>query len=200
MAAVDIGLLCTMNLIILINLLHLFVVRKSNFVFDKLHKVGIKTRRRWQKSQFCDINILAMFCNENRDHIKSLNRLDFITNESDLMYDNVVRQLLAALAQSNHDATPTMRDSGIQTLDPNMDPSDLGMGEMAGEPLVTKRPRKKIKWIPSSNPLPQPFKVSRLPRQQFLCCNSILETSETAQLKFFINCRSNCRLSCDIMI
>uniref|UniRef100_A0A8D3ADS3 Pannexin n=1 Tax=Scophthalmus maximus TaxID=52904 RepID=A0A8D3ADS3_SCOMX len=158
MAAVDIGLLCTMNLIILINLLHLFVVRKSNFVFDKLHKVGIKTRRRWQKSQFCDINILAMFCNENRDHIKSLNRLDFITNESDLMYDNVVRQLLAALAQSNHDATPTMRDSGIQTLDPNMDPSDLGMGEMAGEPLVTKRPRKKIKWIPSSNPLPQPFK------------------------------------------
>ncbi|KAM7414209.1 hypothetical protein PAMA_019161 [Pampus argenteus] len=156
MAAVDIALLCTMNLIILLNLLHLFVVRKSNFVFDKLHKVGIKTRRRWQKSQFCDINILAMFCNENRDHIKSLNRLDFITNESDLMYDNVVRQLLAALAQSNHDATPTVRDSGIQTIDPNMDPSDLG--DMAMEPLVIKRPRKKIKWIPSSNPLPQPFK------------------------------------------
>uniref|UniRef100_UPI0037E8D5A2 pannexin-2 isoform X2 n=1 Tax=Semicossyphus pulcher TaxID=241346 RepID=UPI0037E8D5A2 len=158
MAAVDIALLCTMNLIILVNLLHLFVVRKSNFVFDKLHKVGIKTRRRWQKSQFCDINILAMFCNENRDHIKSLNRLDFITNESDLMYDNVVRQLLAALAQSNHDATPTVRDSGIQTIDPNMDPSDLGVGEIAGEPLVIKRPRKKMKWIPSSNPLPQPFK------------------------------------------
>ncbi|XP_030221881.1 pannexin-2 [Gadus morhua] len=157
MAAVDISLLCTMNLIILINLLHLFVVRKSNFVFDKLHKVGIKTRRRWQKSQFCDINILAMFCNENRDHIKSLNRLDFITNESDLMYDNVVRQLLAALAQSNHDATPTVRDSGIQTIDPNMDPSILGMGEL-GEPMVIKRPRKKIKWIPSSNPLPQSFK------------------------------------------
>ncbi|XP_056138598.1 pannexin-2 [Lampris incognitus] len=158
MAAVDIALLCTMNLIILVNLLHLFVVRKSNFVFDKLHKVGIKTRRRWQKSQFCDINILAMFCNENRDHIKSLNRLDFITNESDLMYDNVVRQLLAALAQSNHDATPTVRDSGIQTLDPNMDPSVLGVGELGGEPLVIKRSRKKIKWIPSSNPLPQPFK------------------------------------------
>ncbi|XP_040019027.1 pannexin-2 [Gasterosteus aculeatus] len=158
MAAVDISLLCTMNLIILVNLLHLFVVRKSNFVFDKLHKVGIKTRRRWQKSQFCDINILAMFCNENRDHIKSLNRLDFITNESDLMYDNVVRQLLAALAQSNHDATPTVRDSGIQTLDPNMDPSDLRVGEMFVEPLVIKRPRKKMKWIPSSNPLPQPFK------------------------------------------
>ncbi|TDH09303.1 hypothetical protein EPR50_G00085210 [Perca flavescens] len=158
MAAVDIALLCTMNLIILINLLHLFVVRKSNFVFDKLHKVGIKTRRRWQKSQFCDINILAMFCNENRDHIKSLNRLDFITNESDLMYDNVVRQLLAALAQSNHDATPTVRDSGIQTIDAHMNPSDLGVGEMAGEPLVIKRPRKKMKWIPSSNPLPQPFK------------------------------------------
>ncbi|KAM9815109.1 pannexin-2 [Syngnathus typhle] len=158
MAAVDIALLCTMNLIILLNLLHLFVVRKSNFVFDKLHKVGIKTRRRWQKSQFCDINILAMFCNENRDHIKSLNRLDFITNESDLMYDNVVRQLLAALAQSNHDATPTVRDSGIQTIDPNMDPSDLRVGEMPSEPLVIKRPRKKIKWIPSSNPLPQSFK------------------------------------------
>ncbi|XP_062316953.1 pannexin-2 [Osmerus eperlanus] len=158
MAAVDISLLCTMNFIILINLLHLFVVRKSNFVFDKLHKVGIKTRRRWQKSQFCDINILAMFCNENRDHIKSLNRLDFITNESDLMYDNVVRQLLAALAQSNHDATPTVRDSGIQTVDPGLDPSVLGVGELGGEPLVIKRPRKKIKWIPSSNPLPQPFK------------------------------------------
>ncbi|XP_004069913.1 pannexin-2 [Oryzias latipes] len=158
MAAVDIALLCTMNFIILLNLLHLFVVRKSNFVFDKLHKVGIKTRRRWQKSPFCDINILAMFCNENRDHIKSLNRLDFITNESDLMYDNVVRQLLAALAQSNHDATPTVRESGMQTIDPNMDPSDLRMGEMGGEPLVIKRPRKKMKWIPSSNPLPQPFK------------------------------------------
>lgn len=161
MAAVDIALLCTMNLIILVNLLHLFVVRKSNFVFDKLHKVGIKTRRRWQKSQFCDINILAMFCNENRDHIKSLNRLDFITNESDLMYDNVVRQLLAALAQSNHDATPTVRDSGIQTVDPSMDPSVLGVGELGGEPLVIKRQRKKIKWIPTSNPLPQPFKVRR---------------------------------------
>uniref|UniRef100_A0A671L2Q6 Pannexin n=1 Tax=Sinocyclocheilus anshuiensis TaxID=1608454 RepID=A0A671L2Q6_9TELE len=158
MAAVDIALLCTMNLIILVNLLHLFVVRKSNFVFDKLHKVGIKTRRRWQKSQFCDINILAMFCNENRDHIKSLNRLDFITNESDLMYDNVVRQLLAALAQSNHDATPTVRDSEIQTVDPSMDPSVLGVGELGGEPSVIKRPRKKIKWIPTSNPLPQPFK------------------------------------------
>uniref|UniRef100_A0A672PM99 Pannexin-2-like n=1 Tax=Sinocyclocheilus grahami TaxID=75366 RepID=A0A672PM99_SINGR len=158
MAAVDIALLCTMNLIILVNLLHLFVVRKSNFVFDKLHKVGIKTRRRWQKSQFCDINILAMFCNENRDHIKSLNRLDFITNESDLMYDNVVRQLLAALAQSNHDATPTVRDSGIQTVDPSMDPSVLGVGELGGEPSVIKRPRKKIKWIPTSNPLPQSFK------------------------------------------
>ncbi|KAG7333334.1 hypothetical protein KOW79_003469 [Hemibagrus wyckioides] len=157
MAAVDIALLCTMNLIILVNLLHLFVVRKSNFVFDKLHKVGIKTRRRWQKSQFCDINILAMFCNENRDHIKSLNRLDFITNESDLMYDNVVRQLLAALAQSNHDATPTVRDSGIQTVDPSMDPSVLGVGEMGVETVI-KRPRKKIKWIPTSNPLPQPFK------------------------------------------
>ncbi|XP_052438081.1 pannexin-2 [Carassius gibelio] len=158
MAAVDIALLCTMNLIILVNLLHLFVVRKSNFVFNKLHKVGIKTRRRWQKSQFCDINILAMFCNENRDHIKSLNRLDFITNESDLMYDNVVRQLLAALAQSNQDATPTVRDSGIQTIDPSMDPSVIGVGELGGEPLVIKRQRKKIKWIPSSNPLPQPFK------------------------------------------
>ena len=122
MAAVDLGLLGGVNVIILLNLLHLFVVRKSNFVFDKLHKVGIKTRRRWQKSQFCDINILAMFCNENRDHIKSLNRLDFITNESDLMYDNVVRQLLAALAQSNHDATPTVRDSGIQTIDPEHGP------------------------------------------------------------------------------
>uniref|UniRef100_A0A1A8FHV3 Pannexin n=2 Tax=Nothobranchius korthausae TaxID=1143690 RepID=A0A1A8FHV3_9TELE len=158
MAAVDLALLSTMNLIILLNMLYLFVVRKSNFVFDKLNKVGIKTRRRWQKSPFCDINILAMFCNENRDHIKSLNRLDFITNESDLMYDNVVRQLLAALAQSNHDATPTVRESGIQTIDPNMDPSDLTMGEMGGEPLVIKRPRKKIKWIPSSNPLPQSFK------------------------------------------
>ncbi|XP_051953187.1 pannexin-2 [Xyrauchen texanus] len=158
MAAVDIALLCTMNLIILLNLLHLFVVRKSNFVFDKLHKVGIKTRRRWQKSQFCDINILAMFCNENRDHIKSLNRLDFITNESDLMYDNVVRQLLAALAQSNQDATPTVRDSGIQTVDPSINPSVLGVGELSGEPSVIKRPRKKMKWIPTSNPLPQSFK------------------------------------------
>ncbi|XP_036376332.1 pannexin-2 [Megalops cyprinoides] len=158
MAAVDLGLLCTVNVIILVNLLHLFVVRKSNFVFDKLHKVGIKTRRRWQKSQFCDINILAMFCNENRDHIKSLNRLDFITNESDLMYDNVVRQLLAALAQSNHDATPTVRESGVQTVDPGLDPAVLGVGELGAEPLVIKRPRKKMKWIPSSNPLPQPFK------------------------------------------
>ncbi|XP_008066079.1 pannexin-2 [Carlito syrichta] len=117
-AGVDIVLLCVMNLVILVNLIHLFIFRKSNFVFDKLHKVGIKTRRQWRRSQFCDINILAMFCDENRDHIKSLNRLDFITNESDLMYDNVVRQLLAALAQSNHDATPTVRDSGVQTLDP----------------------------------------------------------------------------------
>ncbi|CAL1595587.1 unnamed protein product [Knipowitschia caucasica] len=158
MAAVDIALLCSVNFIILLNLLNLFVVRKSNFVFDKLHKVGIKTRKSWQKSQFCDINILAMFCNENRDHIKSLNRLDFITNESDLMYDNVVRQLLAALAQSNHDSTPTVRESGIQTLDPNLDPHDLGVGELGGEPLVIKRPRKKMKWISSSNPLPQPFK------------------------------------------
>nr|8F7C_A Chain A, Pannexin-2, Soluble cytochrome b562 fusion [synthetic construct]8F7C_B Chain B, Pannexin-2, Soluble cytochrome b562 fusion [synthetic construct]8F7C_C Chain C, Pannexin-2, Soluble cytochrome b562 fusion [synthetic construct]8F7C_D Chain D, Pannexin-2, Soluble cytochrome b562 fusion [synthetic construct]8F7C_E Chain E, Pannexin-2, Soluble cytochrome b562 fusion [synthetic construct]8F7C_F Chain F, Pannexin-2, Soluble cytochrome b562 fusion [synthetic construct]8F7C_G Chain G, Panne len=82
-AGVDIVLLCVMNLIILVNLIHLFIFRKSNFIFDKLHKVGIKTRRQWRRSQFCDINILAMFCNENRDHIKSLNRLDFITNESD---------------------------------------------------------------------------------------------------------------------
>lgn len=72
------------------------------------------------------------------------------------MYDNVVRQLLAALAQSTHDSTPTVRDSGIQTIDPNM---EIGVGEMGGEPLVIKRPRKKIKWIPSTNPLPQPFKV-----------------------------------------
>ncbi|MBW02507.1 Pannexin-2, partial [Eschrichtius robustus] len=114
-AGVDIVLLCSMNLTILVNLVHLFIFRKSNFIFDKLHKVGIKTRRQWRRSQFCDINILAMFCNENRDHIKSLNRLDFITNESDLMYDNVVRQLLAALAQSNHDATPTVRDAAVQT-------------------------------------------------------------------------------------
>ncbi|KAM9173441.1 pannexin-2 [Pangshura tecta] len=153
-AGVDIVLLCFMNLIILINLVHLFIFRKSNFIFDKLNKVGIKTKKQWQKSQFCDINILAMFCNENRDHIKSLNRLDFITNESDLMYDNVVRQLLAALAQSNHDVTPTMRDSGIQTIDPSVDPADID----ANEQLVIKRPRKKMKWIPSSNPLPQPFK------------------------------------------
>uniref|UniRef100_A0A8C5X3F7 Pannexin 2 n=1 Tax=Malurus cyaneus samueli TaxID=2593467 RepID=A0A8C5X3F7_9PASS len=143
-----------MNLIILINLIHLFIFRKSNFIFDKLNKVGIKTKKQWQKSQFCDINILAMFCNENRDHIKSLNRLDFITNESDLMYDNVVRQLLAALAQSNHDATPTMRDSGIQTIDPSVDPADID----ANEQLIIKRPRKKMKWIPTTNPLPQPFK------------------------------------------
>ncbi|XP_054845248.1 pannexin-2 [Eublepharis macularius] len=153
-AAVDIVLLCFMNLIILINLIHLFIFRKSNFIFDKLNKVGIKTKKQWQKSQFCDINILAMFCNENRDHIKSLNRLDFITNESDLMYDNVVRQLLAALAQSNHDVTPTMRDSGIQTIDPSIDPADID----PNEPLIIKRPRKKMKWIPSTNPLPQPFK------------------------------------------
>ncbi|XP_037744949.1 pannexin-2 isoform X1 [Chelonia mydas] len=153
-AGVDIVLLCFMNLIILINLVHLFIFRKSNFIFDKLNKVGIKTKKQWQKSQFCDINILAMFCNENRDHIKSLNRLDFITNESDLMYDNVVRQLLAALAQSNHDVTPTMRDSGIQTVDPSVDPADID----ANEQLIIKRPRKKMKWIPSSNPLPQPFK------------------------------------------
>ncbi|XP_015679235.1 pannexin-2 [Protobothrops mucrosquamatus] len=153
-AGVDIVLLCFMNLIILINLIHLFIFRKSNFIFDKLNKVGIKTKKQWQKSQFCDINILAMFCNENRDHIKSLNRLDFITNESDLMYDNVVRQLLAALAQSNHDITPTVRDSGIQTIDPNINPTDLD----PNEPLIIKRPRKKMKWIPSTNPLPQPFK------------------------------------------
>lgn len=153
-AAVDIVLLCFMNLIILINLVHLFIFRKSNFIFDKLNKVGIKTKKQWQKSQFCDINILAMFCNENRDHIKSLNRLDFITNESDLMYDNVVRQLLAALAQSNHDATPTVRDSGIQTIDPSIDPADID----PNAPLIIKRPRKKMKWIPSTNPLPQPFK------------------------------------------
>ncbi|KAM8974039.1 pannexin-2 [Pelodytes ibericus] len=153
-ASVDIFLLSLMNLIILINLIHLFIVRKSNFIFDKLNKVGIKTKKQWQKSQFCDINILAMFCNENRDHIKSLNRLDFITNESDLMYDNVVRQLLAALAQSNYDTTPTMRDSGMQTVDPSVDPADIDVNEQ----LVIKRPRKKMKWIPSSNPLPQPFK------------------------------------------
>ncbi|XP_078410419.1 pannexin-2 [Cetorhinus maximus] len=153
-AIVDIVLLCVINLIILINLIHLFIVRKSNFIFDKLHKVGIKTKKQWQKSQFCDINILALFCNENRDHIKSLNRLDFITNESDLMYDNVVRQLLAALAQSNHDVTPTMRDAGIQTIDPSVDPADIE----ASEQLVIKRPRKKMKWIPTTNPLHQPFK------------------------------------------
>ncbi|XP_044132821.1 pannexin-2 isoform X1 [Bufo gargarizans] len=153
-SAVDIFLLSFMNLIILINLIHLFIVRKSNFIFDKLNKVGIKTKKQWQKSQFCDINILALFCNENRDHIKSLNRLDFITNESDLMYDNVVRQLLAALAQSNYDTTPTMRDSGMQTVDPSLDPADIDVNEQ----LVIKRPRKKMKWIPSSNPLPQPFK------------------------------------------
>ncbi|XP_073475843.1 pannexin-2 isoform X2 [Aquarana catesbeiana] len=153
-ASVDIFLLSLMNLIILVNLIHLFIVRKSNFIFDKLNKVGIKTKKQWQKSQFCDINILAMFCNENRDHIKSLNRLDFITNESDLMYDNVVRQLLAALAQSNYDATPTMRDSGMQTVDPSLDPADIDVNEQ----LIIKRPRKKMKWIPSSNPLPQPFK------------------------------------------
>ncbi|XP_038667373.1 pannexin-2 isoform X3 [Scyliorhinus canicula] len=153
-AIVDIMLLCFINLIILINLIHLFIVRKSNFIFDKLHKVGIKTRKQWQKSQFCDINILALFCNENRDHIKSLNRLDFITNESDLMYDNVVRQLLAALAQSNHDVTPTMRDAGIQTIDPSVDPADIE----ANEQLIIKRPRKKMKWIPTTNPLHQPFK------------------------------------------
>ncbi|XP_006876458.1 PREDICTED: pannexin-2 [Chrysochloris asiatica] len=154
-AGVDIVLLCFMNLIILVNLIHLFIFRKSNFIFDKLHKVGIKTRRQWRRSQFCDINILAMFCNENRDHIKSLNRLDFITNESDLMYDNVVRQLLAALAQSNHDATPTVRDSGIQTVDPSANPAEA---DGSSEPPVVKRPRKKMKWIPTSNPLPQPFK------------------------------------------
>ncbi|XP_064446511.1 pannexin-2 isoform X1 [Mirounga angustirostris] len=154
-AGVDIVLLCAMNLIILVNLIHLFIFRKSNFIFDKLHKVGIKTRRQWRRSQFCDINILAMFCNENRDHIKSLNRLDFITNESDLMYDNVVRQLLAALAQSNHDATPTVRDAGVQTVDPSANPAEA---DGAAEPPVVKRPRKKMKWIPTSNPLPQPFR------------------------------------------
>uniref|UniRef100_A0A8D0N280 Pannexin n=1 Tax=Sus scrofa TaxID=9823 RepID=A0A8D0N280_PIG len=58
-AGVDIVLLCSMNLIILVNLIHLFIFRKSNFIFDKLHKVGIKTRRQWRRSQFCDINILA---------------------------------------------------------------------------------------------------------------------------------------------
>ncbi|XP_032738627.1 pannexin-2 isoform X1 [Lontra canadensis] len=154
-AGVDIVLLCAMNLIILVNLIHLFIFRKSNFIFDKLHKVGIKTRRQWRRSQFCDINILAMFCNENRDHIKSLNRLDFITNESDLMYDNVVRQLLAALAQSNHDATPTVRDAGVQTADPSANPAEP---DGAAEPPVVKRPRRKMKWIPTGNPLPQPFK------------------------------------------
>ncbi|XP_047641890.1 pannexin-2 isoform X2 [Phacochoerus africanus] len=154
-AGVDIVLLCSMNLIILVNLIHLFIFRKSNFIFDKLHKVGIKTRRQWRRSQFCDINILAMFCNENRDHIKSLNRLDFITNESDLMYDNVVRQLLAALAQSNHDATPTVRDAGVQTADPSAEPAEPAG---AAEPPVVKRPRRKMKWIPTSNALPQPFK------------------------------------------
>ncbi|XP_070267432.1 LOW QUALITY PROTEIN: pannexin-2 [Myotis yumanensis] len=153
-AGVDIVLLCAMNLIILVNLIHLFIFRKSNFIFDKLHKVGIKTRRQWHGSQFCDINILAMFCNENRDHIKSLNRLDFITNESDLMYDNVVRQLLAALAQSNHDASPAVRDAGAQTVDPSADPAQPD----GAEPPVVKRPRRKMKWIPSSNPLPQPFR------------------------------------------
>nr|XP_008531340.1 PREDICTED: pannexin-2 [Equus przewalskii] len=142
-AGVDIVLLCAMNLIILVNLIHLFIFRKSNFIFDKLHKVGIKTRRQWRRSQFCDINILAMFCNENRDHIKSLNRLDF------------VRQLLAALAQSNHDATPTVRDTGVQTVDPSANPAEP---EGSAEPPVVKRPRKKMKWIPTSNPLPQPFK------------------------------------------
>jgi len=35
----------------------------------------------------------------------------------------------------------------------------LGVGELGGEPSVIKRPRKKMKWIPSSNPLPQSFKV-----------------------------------------
>uniref|UniRef100_A0A8C9Q0Y3 Pannexin 2 n=1 Tax=Spermophilus dauricus TaxID=99837 RepID=A0A8C9Q0Y3_SPEDA len=154
-AGVDIVLLCFMNLIILVNLIHLFIFHKSNFIFDKLHKLGIKTRRQWRRSQFCDINILAMFCNENRDHIKSLNWLDFITNESDLMYDNVVRQLLATLAQSNHDATPTVRDSGIQTVDPSANPAEP---DGSAEPPVVKRPRKKMKWIPTSNPLPQPFK------------------------------------------
>ncbi|KAJ1161857.1 hypothetical protein NDU88_002338 [Pleurodeles waltl] len=153
-SCVDIGLLCVMNLIILVNLIQLFIFRKSNFIFDKLNKVGIKTKKQWQKSQFCDINILAMFCNENRDHIKSLNRLDFITNESDLMYDNVVRQLLAALAQSNYDATPTLRDSGTQTVDPSVDPADIDVNEQ----LIIKRPRKKMKWMPSTNTLPQPFK------------------------------------------
>ncbi|XP_040847601.1 pannexin-2 [Ochotona curzoniae] len=154
-AGVDIVLLCFMNLVILVNLVHLFIFRKSNFIFDKLHKVGIKTRRQWRRSQFCDINILAMFCDENRDHIKSLNRLDFITNESDLMYDHVVRQLLAALAQSNHDATPTVRDAAVQTTDPSADPADA---DGSAEPPVVKRPRRKMKWIPTGNPLPQPFR------------------------------------------
>ena len=71
------------------------------------------------------------------------------------MYDNVVRQLLAALAQSNHDATPTVRDAGVQTVDPSANPAEPD-GE--AEPPVVKRPRKKMTWIPSSNPLPQPFK------------------------------------------
>lgn len=65
-AGVDIVLLCFMNLIILVNLIHLFIFRKSNFIFDKLHKVGIKTRRQWRRSQFCDINILAMFSEKAR--------------------------------------------------------------------------------------------------------------------------------------
>ncbi|XP_058164955.1 pannexin-2 [Dasypus novemcinctus] len=153
-AGVDIVLLCFMNVVILVNLAHLFIFRKSNFIFDKLHKVGVKTRRQWRRSQFCDINILALFCDENRDHIKSLNRLDFITNESDLMYDHVVRQLLAALAQSNHDATPALRDAGAQTLAPGAEPEPAG----AAEPPVVKRPRKRMKWIPTANALPQPFK------------------------------------------
>ncbi|XP_015449489.2 LOW QUALITY PROTEIN: pannexin-2 [Pteropus alecto] len=144
-AGVDIVLLCSMNLIILVNLIHLFIFRKSNFIFDKLHKVGIKTRRQWRRSQFCDINILAMFCNENRDHIKSLNRLDFITNESDLMYDNVVRQLLAALAQSNHDATPTPAPDKKHTRHFSLDvhPYILGAKKAKPEPVPAALPASR---------------------------------------------------------
>ncbi|KAJ8374104.1 hypothetical protein SKAU_G00046840 [Synaphobranchus kaupii] len=157
MAAVDLLLLCGVNVIILLNLLHLFVVRKSNFVFDKLHKVGIKTRRRWQKSQFCDINILAMFCNENRDHIKSLNRLDFITNES----DPDVRQRGPPAAGRSGPVQPRRHSHGARVWHPDDGP---GPGPWHIRPSWAESrwssndPRKKIKWIPSSNPLPQPFK------------------------------------------
>lgn len=61
----DVVLLCGGEPVILVNLTHLFIFRKSNFVFDKLHKVGIKTPPAVAPPQFC-VNILAMFCNENR--------------------------------------------------------------------------------------------------------------------------------------